>query len=306
MIHRFRQDYVSTFLLYILAAVSGILMVVISHVPPAVILNTITPDTKKDTRVRFQELLFSDVQVKAKAFIVYDITNGTIIASKNGTTTLPLASITKVMTAVSARVHHDKTTQIKITPLSIDGGYDLGLSKNQYWSLDELLKYTLVFSSNDGALAIANNLGGLSFFLKQMNDDAKTLGLSLYFTDPAGLDTETTLGGEGSALDVAKLLAYAQKNFPELFDATTKKRVSVIASTGKLTGVPNTNQDINALTEALASKTGFTDEAGGNLAVIVDVTLGHPIAIVVLGSTKEDRFSDIKTLYTILKESIQK
>lgn len=248
----------------------------------------------------FNQTVFNTVHINAKAYVVYDILTESVIASKNKDERLPLASITKVMTSVSARLHYGKNYPIIITDKSIEGGYDLGLKRGQKWTLSELIKYTLVFSSNDGAHAIADNLGGRKVFIQNMNTDAKNLGLDLTFTDPAGLDEHGNIGGLGSALYVAKLFAYARKNFPELYDATTKTRASVSANTGKITGIPNTNQSINTLSGAEMSKTGYTDLAGGNLAVVVDVSLGRPVVIVVLGSTKEGRFVDVKNLYYAL------
>jgi D-alanyl-D-alanine carboxypeptidase len=137
-----------------------------------------------------------------------------------------------------------------------------------------------------------------------MNRDAKMLGLELYFTHPSGLDENGKIGGKGSALSVAKLFAYARKSFPEILDATTKTRVSVTSSTGKISGIPNTNQRVYNLTGLEASKTGFTDMAGANLAVVVDVGIGHPVAIVVLGSTHDERFSDVEKLQKALQKSV--
>ena len=199
-----------------------------------------------------------------------------------------------------------KKKHITISPASIDGAYDLGLKKGQVFELDELLKYTLVFSSNDGAQAIADGLGGRTFFVNQMNVDAAKLGLELFFTQPAGLDEGGKIGGLGSAHSAAKLIALARKDFPEVFDATTKTRTTVTSSTGKIMGVPNTNQDVVNFSGLEASKTGFTDLAGGNLAVVVDIAVGHPVAIVVLGSTHEERFSDVEKLYHALQKSIVK
>ena len=71
-----------------------------------------------------------------------------------------------------------------------------------------------------------------------------------------------------------------------------------------LGGIPNTNQTIETLSGAEASKTGYTDRAGGNLAVIVDISVGHPIVIVVLGSTRQGRFQDIDVLYKALRASV--
>ena len=263
----------------------------------------ITPSVEEKKKELFNPHAFDMVKVQGRAYVVYDIVGQTVIAGKDETKSLPLASITKIMMALTARMHHDKNATIVLASTPTDG-FDLGLKKSQTWKLSELLKYTLVFSSNDGAEAIAQTFGGRDAFVGQMNADAAGLGLMLHFTDPAGLDTLTSLGGEGSALEVAKLLAVARVRFPEILDATTHERITVTASTGRISGVPNTNQVISGLSGAEASKTGFTDFAGGNLAVIVDISVGHPIAIVVLGSTREDRFTDVETLYQALRKSI--
>lgn len=250
--------------------------------------------------------VFEEVKVRAKAYIVYDLVDKKVIASKNSDQKLPLASLTKVMTGVTALTHYDENTKISIKPESIEEGYDLGLSKEQVWKLKELLKYTLVFSSNDGAHAIADTLGGRKDFVARMNTDSVLLGLSMVFTDPAGLDIGNKIGGMGTALDVAKLFGVARKLYPSIFEATTRTRVSVTANTkDKVTGIPNTNQDITNFFGAEASKTGFTDSAGGNLGIVVDIALGHPVVIVVLGSTREERFTDTETLYKALLKSIQ-
>lgn len=254
----------------------------------------------------FKQDAFSNLKIEGKAYVVYDIVDQKVIAGKDADTILPLASITKIMTMMTARTHNDKKKNITITKASIEDGYDLGLKDRQVWALDELLKYTLVFSSNDGAQAIADGLGGRSFFVSEMNSDAAQLGLALVFTHPAGLDESGQIGGKGSALTVAKLIAIARRRFPEILDATTKKRVTVTASTGKIIGIPNTNQDVDNLSGIEASKTGFTDSAGGNLVVVVDLSVGHPVVIVVLGSTHEDRFSDVETLYRALQKSLTK
>jgi D-alanyl-D-alanine carboxypeptidase len=248
---------------------------------------------------------FASLPVQAQSYVIYDLVDKEVIASKNADMPLPLASLTKLMMAVTALRGHDKDTKVTITPATIEGDYDLGLKKGQVWSLSELLKYTLVFSSNDGALTIAGAFGGKDAFVAEMNKTSQDLGLGLVFSDPAGEDLNGRLGGVGTAMDMAKLFGIARKLYPELLDATTKTRVNVRASNGLVSGIPNTNQDINNLFGAEVSKTGFTDIAGGNLGVVVDITLGHPVAIVVLGSTRDARFSDMETLYKALIASIQ-
>ena len=85
------------------------------------------------------------------------------------------------MTAITALSHHDETSRITISSSSIDGTYDLGLKKNQVWKLGELLKYTLVFSSNDGAQAIADVLGGRNNFIDLMNNIPKLIHQFIVF-----------------------------------------------------------------------------------------------------------------------------
>lgn len=300
-----KNHRLDTFFIYGISVCLVIILSIVGLVPP----KTTPPqiqivESQDELRPFFDVHAFSNIDVEAKAYVVYDITTNKIIASKNEATLLPLASVTKVMTAISATSHKARTEKISITPKSIEDGYDLGLKKNQVWSLGELLKYTLIFSSNDGAQVISDSFGGDSIFVAQMNTDAKLLGLTATFTDPAGRDIGKNIGGIGTALDAAKLFAIARKNIPELLDATTKKRSTVVANGGRISGVPNTNQEVEGFPGVEASKTGYTDMAGGNLGVIVDITIGHPVVLVVLGSTKEGRFRDIQTLYDALQKSI--
>jgi serine-type D-Ala-D-Ala carboxypeptidase (penicillin-binding protein 5/6) len=305
MIRSARNDYVELSYIY-----GGTITVLIFLSLVAIPMDTsrfglIIPKTESAAAHIYASESFADLSIKAESSVVYDLVDKKVIASKNGEVPLPLASITKVMTAITALTHNDKNTAIAIRPESVEEGYDLGLKKDQVWTLSELLKYTLVFSSNDGAHAVADSLGGRSDFVAQMNTDSALLGLGLTFTEPAGLDVDNVLGGKGSALDVAKLFGIARKSYPEIFEATTKTRVTVTADGGRLSGIPNTNQDITSLFGAEVSKTGFTDMAGGNLGVVIDVALGHPVVIVVLGSTREERFTDMELLYQALLKSVQ-
>lgn len=300
-----RHDHVHVSLTYVLCVISILALVNIHLFIPTQGLKvspSVTPNIPKG--IVFSKQPFDEVSIVGKAYVVYDVKKDYIIAESNATQTLPLASLSKVMTAITALSHHNIITPITIEKKHADGSLDLGLRENQEWELGELLKYTLVFSSNDGAMMIASSLGGTRSFVNQMSNDSSLFGFPMTFTNPAGLDEGIEIGGLGSALNAAKMLAYAELAFPEIFDATTHKRYSALSESGVISGIPNTNQDIDAITEALASKTGYTDSAGGNLAVMLDISVGHPVVIVVLGSTREERFKDVKALYNALKESI--
>ena len=305
MIRHTRHHYIDSAYMYGFAVISIILLSNFhSHTFKKMESNVVQKNNPSASQL-FKKESFAHISIQGKAFVVYDIVEGKVIAEKNGEMIVPLASITKVMTAVTARSHYSKNTKIIVDAKSIDGSYDLGLKNKQVFDLDELLKYTLVFSSNDGAQIVADGLGGRSHFISVMNSDAHNLGLDMKFNHPAGLDEGTLMGGTGSALSVARLTAIAHTKFPELFDATTKTRVSVQSSTGKIIGIPNTNQSVTSFPGITFSKTGYTESAGGNLVVIVDIVIGHPVAIVVLGSTREGRFSDVEKLYTALQESVK-
>jgi D-alanyl-D-alanine carboxypeptidase len=131
-----------------------------------------------------------------------------------------------------------------------------------------------------------------------MNAKAHSLGLSqTYFLNVTGLDINSTIsGGYGSAKDMAKLFTYAVKTYPDVFEATSYPQISV-SSIGKTKyQVDNTDTIVGQIPGLIASKTGYTDLALGNLAILFDAGLMHPIAIVVLGSTEEGRFTDTISL----------
>lgn len=311
MLKKPRHEYIHTGLIYVTGLLSFVVLASLAEPQQdkQVGLRLGNQEVKKQNVVAppvfFKKEAFVDISLSARAYVVYDITDKTIIISKNETTPLPLASLTKVMTALASLTMAPPETRIEIGDGAKEGaGYDLGLHKGQAWRLDELLKYSLTFSSNDGMYAIAEHFGKEQL-LGRMNSYAKTIGASLSFTDPAGLDHAQILGGNGTALDVALMMAEARRKFPDILDSTTHQRTTVTAEKTVLHGVPNTNQDVANIIGIEASKTGFTDLAGGNLAIVTDISLGHPVVIVILGSTRQGRFTDAETIYQALLQSVK-
>ena len=76
----------------------------------------------------------------------------------------------------------------------------------------------------------------------------------------------------------------------------SKEEVDFVSLSGFVHRVPNTNILTNSFVNIIASKTGLTRLAGGNLAIVFDADLGRPVVAVVLGSTEEGRFTDMKQL----------
>ncbi len=236
------------------------------------------------------------IEVEAKSFVVYDIKNNKIILSKNSRELLPLASLTKIQTAYIFANRHDLKETITIPTLGINHLYDFTLKKGDIWSVSELIRLMLTISSNDAAESLArSDTLGRDGFIQLMNAHVRASS-SFIFTSPSGLDEGETIGGMGSALDLALLLRDFYQSYPALFETTAKTKISVTIEGKKYSGVPNTNQEVETYRGVVGSKTGYTDKAGGNLAVIYDIGLGEPVAVVILGSTKDGRFEDMKTL----------
>ncbi len=243
-------------------------------------------------------LAFDHLKLEAKAFVVYDIEVGKLIAGQQEHQPLSLASITKLMTVLIASENLESRTPITINQTTIET--EGGLRQGERWFLANLAALTLVSSSNDGATALAESATtetGQNDFIKQMNEKSLALGLGdLFFTNPTGLDNNSVLGGRGSALSVAKLLAYIMKNEPEIFSATRESVLEEKSLDNLNHLVLNTNEVVNEIPGLIASKTGYTDVAGGNLAIVANLGLHRPVAIVVLGSSKPGRFADTKKL----------
>jgi D-alanyl-D-alanine carboxypeptidase len=187
--------------------------------------------------------------------------------------------------------------QITITPQDLKPSGDWGFRVGEVWSLKNLIKFGLVASSNDAMAAAASALG--SSAIDTMNRRAKELGLTnMYFYNPTGLDLdEETAGAYGSVHDVALLAAAFLEQFPAQFEATAATSVSI--SEGKRTlEAEATAAPLLAIPGLIAAKTGYTDLAGGNLVAAIDMEVGHPVIVAVMGSTVDGRFEDVKLLTT--------
>lgn len=210
--------------------------------------------------------------IVAKSFIIYDTTDKKIITERYNTSA-PLASITKLMTAlVSLHYCQDKV---------IVGEKEM----NKEYAVEMML----IESSNEIAESLANICPNRGDFISNMNTTAKDLKLNMTFTNPSGLDenNETESSAFGSPLDVAILIDRLYLDYPKILEST---------SFSIFNGIKNTNNYASNWPFLLGSKTGFTDVAHGNLAILFEPIPNKRISIVVLGSTKDDRFTDVQKL----------
>ena len=246
--------------------------------------------------VREQARNFVIPRLAAQAVYLFDPTTDKLLYAERSNVPLPLASLTKIMTAVIATESHEPSL---ILPM-YDG------DRSQSWTLQQVLKRMLVTSSNSAAEVVAalplqtknSVLENQQAFIQAMNEKARVLGLSqTQFKNSTGLDLTSNLAGaSGTAEDVAALLWYGYREHPELFSDTQLRSITLHAVSGAPFELHNTNSIVEKLPTVLASKTGLTDLAGGNLAAVVDVGINHPVVAVILGSTASGRFHDMEKL----------
>ncbi|MEK7505151.1 MAG: hypothetical protein AAB589_02625 [Patescibacteria group bacterium] len=224
--------------------------------------------------------------ILARAVLVYDLTTQQTLFAKQADRPLPTASLSKVMTALLATENLNATSTVALS--------------EDFFSLTKLINLTLLASINDGAeaLAMAVEQQTGKNFVETMNRRARELGLEqTFFLDASGLDWSTNLaGGYSSARDLATLFSYIVEQEPALLEATKETGLIIKSGTGQLYFPANTNKAASAIPDLLASKTGSTDLAGGNLVTVFDRGLNQPVIIVVLGSTLDGRFADTTTL----------
>lgn len=244
---------------------------------------------------------FDAVKISAKAAIVYDLTTGEILYEKNAEAQLPLASLTKLLTLYAAVDSLPLTAEIPMTATALSSMGDNGFSVGEVFTFSDLAKLALVGSSNDAAAAIAEAAAGkrsAASGTALLASAASSLGLTqTYALNGTGLDeNETISGAYGSAHDIAILASELLKRAPGIARASLLPSVTASSRSGFSYTLQNTNPGVSHIPGLLLSKTGYTDLAGGNLAIIFDAGINHPIAVVVLGSTKEDRFLDVVEL----------
>jgi len=254
-----------------------------------------------------------EISLRAESAYVWDVRGQRALYKKNADETLPLASITKLMTALLAYELIPGDEQVRISQAAILQEGSSGLSAGERLNIEELQRLSLVSSSNDAAYALGASVGSLlgtkdpaAQFIAGMNIRAAELGLTtLHFKNTTGLDESTTeAGGVGSARDVSFLMEYIVVNYPEIISPTQQNATRIYNAAGAYHDANNTNEVVSQIPNMIGSKTGFTDLAGGNLTIAFDAGLNRPIIITVLGSTRDERFSDVLTLVEAVQETL--
>jgi D-alanyl-D-alanine carboxypeptidase len=245
---------------------------------------------------------FQAPNISARSVLIYDTTSKQVLYYKNPKEKLPMASLTKIMTAVVALENKKKDDKYKVLKEDLVGEDSMGLDTGETLSLSDLLYGMMLHSGNDAAETLASNFPkGRNAFIKAMNNKVKALGLSdTNFTNPTGLE------GDGSqhttAYDLVVITQYALANFP-LFDqvVSTFDYNIPYSLAHKAFYLENETNLLTSYPGVKGVKTGFTPEAGLCLVTYLDYN-GHKIIAVILGS--DDRRGEMIELLDYSLESL--
>lgn len=230
--------------------------------------------------------------LSARSVLVKDLSTDTILYQKQANYPVPIASTTKIMTALIGTQYYQSNSVLTVTKESYVDGSKVGLTAGETLSFRSLLYAMLLNSGNDAAYAIAENYpGGVPAFVTAMNLEAQKLNLrNTHFDNPAGFDSSYHYS---SAADLSVITEEALKN-PQLSRIFATKDTTVSSIDKKYTyQLHNLNKLLTSLNGVLGVKTGFTDLAKENLVTLVSRN-DHKILTVVLGS--DDRFGDSTSL----------
>ncbi len=207
-----------------------------------------------------------ELQLYAKSALLMDAANQRVLYEKNGYEVLPMASTTKIMTAILALEYGNLEDEVTVSAYAASRPkVRLGMKEGEVYTLKDLLFSLMLESHNDSAVAIAEHIGGSTEgFAAMMNQKARDLGCeNTYFITPNGLDAEQ--GGKihsTTAYDLAKIASYAIQN--DLFVALvgTNQYAFSEKTTGRRFSVNNKDRFLQMMDGAIGIKTGYTNDAG--------------------------------------------
>jgi len=217
------------------------------------------------------------------------------------------ASITKVMTAILAIKYADMNEMVTISQNAVnleEGSQNCGFQAGDMVTMDELFHGLLIYSGNDAAMAIAENIGGsVDNFMKMVNEELRSIGATnSHFVNPHGLHNENHYT---TVYDIYLMLNEALK-YPHFVDAmqigvysmTYTRGDEVIVRTFESTNRYHTGEATAPVgVKVLGGKTGTTSQAGACLAILNQNEYGEPFISIVLGApTKAVLYQDMNQL----------
>lgn len=231
-------------------------------------------------------------ELDTKHYFIADIENGTILAASDLDKIAPIASLTKLMTAIIASEELSLDSQVRAASPSFVTSLVPRLADRSSVSMYSLIQLLLVESSNEAAETIAGELGREQF-IEAMNAKARQLGMmDTSFADPSGLSAENV----SSVADLYILTKYIYNDKKFIFDITANETLSTVYVGGEFDGLINFNE-VEDMENFVGGKVGETNAAGQTSVSLHKLKfqgVERTLAIILLGS--EGRREDINTL----------
>lgn len=282
-----------------LQQVGGVLAGLLTLVAPGIIpppsVSQETPSVQTQTPALFPIKVDQAAQpvVGAKSALVVDLPSNRSLFEQNADQELPIASLTKLMTAVVVLEHTQPTDLVTVPDQRVRSEESqVGLQPGQTFTVHDLLAAMLVASANDAANALAVHVAGSEdAFVKMMNDKAEELGLQhTTFATASGFDPGKTRSTAHELAAIARV-AIAQ---PAVRDVAAQKELTITSADGTPYAVKNTDELIGSYLPIAGLKTGTTDEAGLCLISVLDSGNRQLLAIVL---NSPDRFQENKSMF---------
>lgn len=225
-------------------------------------------------------------------YLIADIESSTVLAASDLDTPVPIASLTKLMTAVVAAEYINLDTRVQIATPSFVQSLIPRLGDRSSVSMYSLLELLLLESSNEAAEVIAAEVGREQF-IGYMNERASSLGMThTHFADPSGLDS----GNVSSVGDLLRLISYIYEKRRFIVDISAGQKLPDLYVTGEFSGLSNFNE-VEGLDNFIGGKIGETRAAGQTSVTLHTLNVKgteRVVAIIILGS--EGRNDDVSAL----------
>ncbi len=264
---------------------------------PAEVTDLTLPDVDLPSRPTTKPIIY------AKSYVLLDDKSKYPLLAKEPDTALPIASTTKVMTALVAidTLPLDQVVTISNHAATIEGS-EIQLLTGEKMSVENLLYAMLLNSANDAAYALSEAAGSREQFVAQMNAKAALLGLHhTHYEDPAGLNDD----GHASARDLGNLMLYALNNPTFTRIVTTADHTIWSADSRYKHDLSNSNRLIHPdeplfYPQAIGGKTGFTYAAGHCLITAASLKDHRKVVAVVLNTTEDTKEASAKEVRKLL------
>jgi len=246
-----------------------------------------------EVRVRADQVAHT-LSLRSAAAIIQDEETGEILYGKNASAVTPIASITKLMTAMvvlDAKLPMDQYISVNIADTPEMKGVFSRVKLNSELPRKEMMLIALMSSENRAAASLAHHYpGGYAAFIAAMNAKARSLGMiNTHYVEPTGLSVHNV----STARDLSKLLM-AARHYPMLSElSTTKEKTVAFRKPNYTLGFHNTDHLVNKDNwDIKITKTGFTNQAGHCLVLVTNMG-GRPVALVILDAFgKYTHFAD--------------